>query len=341
MRGKKLKFRSTITKTKIVIFDESPLMRKIISDIFVNDVSIEIVGMFKDFDKMKKFLNGLDFIVDCIIVNLIFDKKDIINILLDIKKYTLNIILVSNIDLDRIDMFKQVLEFKNIKFIEYLNKLDLSCMSQVKEEIKKEVYDIKNSRIKDILFDGKRAVVIASSTGGPKVLEYIFRGLGVEINIPIFIVQHMPDGYTKQFVERLNGICNYKFCEGEDGEVAKSNVIYVAPSGYHMQINYGGKIILNRNEFVNNVRPSADVLFCSASKFYKKGLLGIVLTGMGKDASYGVQCIKYNGGTTIAQDNKSCVVFGMPKSAIETGKIDKILSIDEIILEILKHSGKV
>lgn len=341
MRGKKLKSKSTITKTKILILDESPLMRKIISDIFVDDVSIEIVGSFKNFDKMKKFLNEINFKVDCIVVNIIFDKKDIINILLDIKKYTLNIILVSNIDLDKIDMFKQVLEFKNIKFIEYMNKLNLSCISNVKEEVRKEVYKIKNSRIKDVLFDGKRAIVIAASTGGPKVLEYIFKELEVEINIPIFIVQHMPDGYTKQFVERLNEICNYKFCEGEDGEVAKSNVIYIAPSGYHMQINYGGKIILNKDEFVNNVRPSADVLFCSASKFYKKGLLGIVLTGMGKDASYGVQCIKYNGGTTIAQNNRSCVVFGMPKSAIETGKIDKILSIDEIILEILKHSGKV
>lgn len=93
MRGKKLKSKTTITKTKIVILDESPLMRKIISDIFINDVSIELVGIFEDFGKMKKFLNGLNSVVDCIVVNLIFDKKDTINILLDIKKYTLNIIL--------------------------------------------------------------------------------------------------------------------------------------------------------------------------------------------------------------------------------------------------------
>lgn len=336
--GKKLKFKDTITKTKIIIFDESPLLRKIITDTFSNDAGIEIVGIFKDTVEMKNFLDELDYMVDCIIINLISDKKNLINILLDVKKYGLNIIFTANIDSDRVKFVKQVLGIENIKFIKYYGNLE--NISSIKEEISEEVYKIKNGRIKRALFGADKAIVIASSTGGPKILEYIFIKLDKEIDIPIFIVQHMPDGYTKQFVERLSDVCNYNFCEGKDGEIIKSDRIYVAPSGYHMQIRSGKKIVLDQGEFVNNVRPSADVLFCSASKIYRDGLLGIVLTGMGKDASYGIECIKRMGGKTMAQDQASCTVFGMPKSAIETGKIDKVLSVDEIMYEILKHSGK-
>lgn len=330
-----------ITKIKIIIFDESPLMRNIISEIFSNDKDIEIVGTFKTFDETKKFLNEIDYVIDCVITNLISDKEDFINVLLYIKHYTFNIVFISNLTMNRTKMLEQVLEFKDIKFVDYSGKLNLTSIGHVKEAIKNEVYSIRMRRIKRALFDGKRAIVIASSTGGPKVLEYLFERLGIEILIPIFIVQHMPDGCTKQFVDRLNKTCNYKFSEARNGESIKQNMIYIAPSGYHMLITNEDKIILNQNEVVNNVRPSADILFCSASKVYKNGLLGIVLTGMGKDASDGIKCIKQNGGKTIVQNEKSCTVFGMPKAAIETGSVDKVLPIDEIILEIVKHSRKV
>lgn len=335
-----MKFKDTITKTKVIIFDESPLMRKIMTDTFSNDVGIEIVGIFKDTIELKKFLEELDYVVDCIIINLISDKKNLINLLLDVKQYGLNIIFAANIDSDRAKFVNQVLGIENIKFIKYYGNLDLENISTIKEEISEEVHKIKNRRIKRALFGADKAIVIASSTGGPKILEHIFIKLDKEIDIPIFIVQHMPDGHTKHFVERLTDVCNYNFCEGKNGEFVKSDRIYVAPSGYHMQIGSGKKIILDQGNFVNNVRPSADILFCSASKIYRDGLLGIVLTGMGKDASYGVECIKRMGGKTMAQDEASCTVFGMPKSAIETGKIDKVLSVDEIIFEILKHCGK-
>lgn len=337
-----LKFNgSNITKTRIIIFDESPLMRNIISEIFSNDRDIEIVGTFKTFNEIKKFLNEINYVVDCVITNIISDKEDFINVLLYIKHYTFNIVFISNLSMNRTKMLEQVLEFKDIRFVDYSGKLNLTSIGPVKESIKKEVYSIKMRRIKRALFDGKRAIVIASSTGGPKVLEYLFERLRIEIFIPIFIVQHMPDGCTKQFVDRLNKTCNYKFSEARNGEGIKQNMIYIAPGGYHMLVTNGNKIILNQNEAVNNVRPSADILFCSASKVYKDGLLGIVLTGMGRDASAGIKCIKENGGKTIVQNEKSCTVFGMPKAAIETGSVDKILPIDEIILEIVKHSGKV
>lgn len=328
-------------KTRIIIFDESPLMRNIISEIFSNDKDVEVVGTFKTFNEIRKFLSEIDYIVDCIITNLILSNDDFINVLLYIKHYTFNIVFISNLNTNRVAMLKQVLEFKDIKFVDYCGKLNLTSIGNVKTQIKNEIELIKINRITLSMFEGKRAIVIASSTGGPKVLEYLFERLETELTIPIFIVQHMPDGCTKQFVDRLNEKCNYKFSEAQHGEYIESNTIYIAPSGYHMVITENNRIGLNQEEAVNNVRPSADVLFCSASKIYKSGLLGIVLTGMGKDASYGIACIKKNGGKAIVQNEKSCTVFGMPKAAIQTGSVDKILPIDEIILEIVKHSGKV
>ena len=335
-----MKFDRTITKTKILIFDESPLMRKILTSVFLSDIGIEIVGTFKEYKETKDFLSNLDYLLDCIIVNFVCYREDVLNILLDIKQYSRNVFLVIKCETKELEPIKGVLDSENIKIIGNSKDLNLGSISHIKEEIVKEVYEIKNSRIRNVLFIKKKAIVIAASTGGPKVLENIFTNLEIDLKIPIFVVQHMPDGYTKQFADRLNEICKYTFCEGRDGEIIKSNMIYIAPSGYHMQI-IKNKIMLDKTNFVNSVRPSADVLFCSASKVYKEGLLGIVLTGMGKDASYGIECIKNRNGVTVAQNEKSCDVFGMPKSAIETGKIDKILSIKEIVLEILNHSSKI
>lgn len=334
-----MNYKNDISKTKVVILDESPLMKKLVYDLFANDAGIDIIGIFKDYTNMRKFLYDLSYMADCIIVSL-NEREDILNILIELKKYGFNVMFITNIDLNITTNIREIVESNNITIIPYLGKLNLNIISQIKDQVLKEVYRIKNIRIKRVLLNPDRAIVIASSTGGPKVIEYIFSKIRTEVDMPIFIVQHMPSGCTKQFADRLRKVCNFDFCEGMDREIIKSNVVYVAPSGYHMQIS-GKQIFLDQNDFVNNVRPSADVLFKSASKVYKEGLLGIVLTGMGKDASMGVQEIKKRGGITVAQNEISCAVFGMPKSAIETGKIDKVLSIDDIVIEILKHSGKV
>ncbi len=330
-----------IDKTKIIILDESPLMKKLVYDEFLDDMEIDIVGIFRDYKSMKCFLSNLKYMVDCVVVNLKYVRDDILNILLDLKCYGFNILFVTNIESQKISSMKQVLDFKNIKFIDYLGKLTLSEISQIKDSIIKEVHTIKNNRIKQNISNLEKAIVIASSTGGPKIIERIFSRFKMNLDIPIFIVQHMPDGCTKQFADRLSQICNFQFHEGRDGELIKPNIIYIAPSGFHMEIHSSKRIFLNKNDFVNNVRPSADLLFCSASKLYREGLLGIVLTGMGKDASFGVECVKKRGGTTISQNENSCEVFGMPKAAIETGNIDKVLSVNDIVVEILKHSGKI
>lgn len=174
------------------------------------------------------------------------------------------------------------------------------------------------------------AIVIASSTGGPKTLTSIFEKLPKNANaLPIFIVQHMPKGFTLSFAKRLDSVCALKVKEAEQGEIIQRGHVYVAPGDYHMMVEEN-RIILDQKDKYLGVRPAADYLFQSAAPSYQDKLLSIILTGMGRDGTEGIRHIKKYGGINIAQDKASSVVFGMPGSAIKTKNVDLVLSMEEI-----------
>jgi len=183
------------------------------------------------------------------------------------------------------------------------------------------------------------AVVIGASTGGPKALQQVLTKLPANLNVPVFVVQHMPEGFTKVFAERLNKVCNLKVTEAEDGMSINRNTIYIAKGGSHMIIDSSIRVSLNKEPSIWGVRPAVDKLFESASKVYGGNLLSVVLTGMGKDGAEGSKRIKDCGGITISEDKSTCTIYGMPKAAYETGKIDLVLPLDQIcnkITEIVK-----
>lgn len=183
------------------------------------------------------------------------------------------------------------------------------------------------------------AVVIGASTGGPKALQQVLTKLPGNLNVPVFVVQHMPEGFTKVFAERLNKVCNLNVTEAEDGMSINRNTIYIAKGGSHMIIDSSIRVSLNKEPSIWGVRPAVDKLFESASKVYGGNLLSVVLTGMGKDGAEGSKRIKDCGGITISEDKSTCTIYGMPKAAYETGKIDLVLPLDQIcnkITEIVK-----
>lgn len=183
------------------------------------------------------------------------------------------------------------------------------------------------------------AVVIGASTGGPKALQQVLTKLPANLNVPVFVVQHMPKGFTKVFAERLNKVCNLNVTEAEDGMSINRNTIYIAKGGSHMIIDSSIRVSLNKEPSIWGVRPAVDKLFESASKVYGGNLLSVVLTGMGKDGAEGSKRIKDCGGITISEDKSTCTIYGMPKAAYETGKIDLVLPLDQIcnkITEIVK-----
>lgn len=176
----------------------------------------------------------------------------------------------------------------------------------------------------------KKVIVIGASTGGPTVIRYLIGNLNKLENTSIFIAQHMTASFTSIFAKRLNEDCKVDVVECYDNQEIKPNVVYIAKGGYHMEVQ-NGRIMLNDGNPIHGVKPAVDKLFCSVAKEYGEKVIGIVLTGMGKDGAYGISEIKDNGGVTIAQNQETSTVFGMPKVAIETGKVDYVLSVDEIL----------
>ena len=195
-----------------------------------------------------------------------------------------------------------------------------------------------------VLAKPAEAVCIGVSTGGPEALMQVFGAFNAPLNVPVFIVQHMPADFTALLAARLSasGVMTVK--EAEDGEIAQPGIVYIAPGGFHMTVTRPGTktiIHLNTDPPENSCRPAVDVLFRAASQVYGSGLLAVMLTGMGYDGLKGSQLIKEKGGQVIAQDEASSVIWGMPGAVVQAGLADGVLPIDKIADEIIFRTRKV
>jgi two-component system chemotaxis response regulator CheB len=176
-------------------------------------------------------------------------------------------------------------------------------------------------------------VAIGISTGGPNALRVLLADIKADFKVPILIVQHMPEGFTAEFAKSLTRICPLEVKEAEDNDLIAKGRILIAPGNKHMKIEQkrlGNVVSINSSDLVNGHRPSAGVLFNSVAETYGNRAMGVIMTGMGRDGSAEIANIYKAGGYTIAQDEKSSVVFGMPRVAIELGSINKILSLNDM-----------
>jgi two-component system chemotaxis response regulator CheB len=185
-----------------------------------------------------------------------------------------------------------------------------------------------------------RAVVIASSTGGPKALLTFFSLLPGDFPAPIVIVQHNTSGFDESFVQWLNNYTSLKVKIAEEGEIPKAGTVYVAPTDKHLEfrVTEGRLISLyhNNDKPEHNQKPAADVLFRTAAETLKESVISVVLTGMGNDGAAGTRRIQEMGGITLAQDEDSSLIYGMPKAAAETGCVDMVLPLDRLPGELVK-----
>ncbi|MBL0125804.1 MAG: chemotaxis response regulator protein-glutamate methylesterase [Betaproteobacteria bacterium] len=185
-----------------------------------------------------------------------------------------------------------------------------------------------------------KVIVIGASTGGAEALKEILMAMPDDCP-PILIAQHMPGTFTKLFAKRLDGLCKITVKEAEDEEPALPGHAYVAPGGFHLRVERNGGrgygIKLAQDAPVNLHRPSVDVLFNSAAEFAGPDAVGAILTGMGKDGAVGLLAMKKKGAFTIAQDEASSIVFGMPKEAIEIGAVDAIAPLNQIARRIMSQ----
>jgi two-component system chemotaxis response regulator CheB len=190
------------------------------------------------------------------------------------------------------------------------------------------------------------AVAIGVSTGGPAALDLLLPALPANFQLPVFIVQHMPEVFTKLFAERLNGRCRIPVREAVEGEPVRPGTIYIAKGNWHMEVLAAARpgspntLRLTQGPLENHCRPAVDVLFRSAASVYGQGVLAVVLTGMGSDGMLGCRVIREHGGSVLAQDQATSTVWGMPGAVTTAGLAHKVLPLDAIAPEILRLASR-
>lgn len=177
---------------------------------------------------------------------------------------------------------------------------------------------------------GHPVVVIAASLGGPKALSALLAHLPRDFKAPVLIVQHISDGFTGGMAQWLAWQTSSRVVEATDGEQLQPGTTYVAPSGFHLAVRADGRIKLEDTPPLMGFKPSCDRLLESAAAAFGRRAIGVILTGMGRDGAKGLKAIREAGGHTVAQDEASCVVFGMPREAIALGAAEKILPLEQI-----------
>jgi two-component system chemotaxis response regulator CheB len=188
-----------------------------------------------------------------------------------------------------------------------------------------------------------KVLVIGVSTGGPTALGKILPELPSTFPLPILVVQHMPALFTRFLAERLNSTCKLRVAEATQGVQVKPGKILIAPGDFHMRVTSNGEgvsICLDQSERQNSCRPAVDALFASAGEVYGGAAIAVILTGMGQDGLRGVEILKARGASILAQDEASSVVWGMPGAIVTAGLADRVLTLSDVVPEILRMAGR-
>ena len=354
-------------KIKIIVVDDSAFMRKAISDMIESESKFEVVAKLRDGRELIEKVDKYN--PDLITLDLQMRDLDGLATLKELKKLGKNypVLMVSSSTTEGSELTLECLDNGAISFITKPSgsiSLDIIKVQKNLIEQIKSITSSVNYRKKIINTDNKTsytynnleiikeksihtlsaisknkridAVVIGASTGGPKALQEVLTKLPGNLGVPVFVVQHMPEGFTKVFSERLDKVCEMKVIEASEGMKITKDTIYIAKGGQHMTIGSNNVINLNEEPPIWGVRPAVDKLFNSAIKVYGGNLISAILTGMGRDGADGTSNIKGSGGITISEDKSTCIIYGMPKAAFETGKVDLVIPLNEIATKIIK-----
>jgi two-component system chemotaxis response regulator CheB len=334
-------------KVRVLVVDDSALMRKLIPQMLEADHNIEVVGTamdgnfcLKKIEELKPHVVTLDLQMPG--MNGIDTLKEIM------RRHPLPVIVVSSHSIDGASITFKALGLGAFDFVtkpqdasahmaETARQLIAKIKAAADCKVVRPGTGLGPSARPEKTTTGKYApsptkvVAIGISTGGPQALEYLLAQLPPDFSGTILVVQHMPTGFTEMFAKRLDELCALQVKEAQSGDVLQAGRVLVCPGSRHMTVKrlpMGDVVVLNDDPLVNGHRPSVDVLFNSLAQEFGRSSVAVLMTGMGDDGAQGLGAVKKAGGMTIAQNEESCVVFGMPKAAIERGYATRVVGLD-------------
>lgn len=354
-------------KIKVMIVDDSALIRKLLTNFLEEDPQIEVVGCAPNGKIALDKISKLD--PDIVTLDVQMPQMDGIETLSRImSEFPLPVIMISAYTEEGAHLTFQALEIGAVDFITKPDAMFSRSIVDIKNEIIMKIKAARRVKVKKVsraeskeiikqeselekrpaarkperelkLSKCDKLVCIGVSTGGPEALKQIIPELPADIEAGILIVQHMPPGFTNAFAERLNLLSRVEVREAREGDMILPGRVLVAKGDYHLRVKeeqFAYITRLTREERVKMFRPSIDVMMMSAAELFRKNSIGIIMTGMASDGVEGIRSIKEKGGTTLAQDEASSVVYGMNKLAVESGYVDRIVGLDKIVPAVLE-----
>ncbi|MCL1864839.1 MAG: chemotaxis response regulator protein-glutamate methylesterase [Spirochaetes bacterium] len=344
---------------KVLIVDDSSLIRKIVSDILEKDPDIKVIGTANDGKAAILMNNELNPDVITLDIEMpILDGLSALKLIMSTNPKP--VIMMSALTQHGADATFKALELGAVDFIPKksthvslsIEDLGVLLITKVKAAAKSRLNAYKlgtdinrtnliNTETKPVISEvSDKIVAIGTSTGGPSALINIFNKFPEKFPSPVVVVQHMPEGFTGAFSDRLNHNSNLEVKEAKDGDELLSGHGYVAPGHSHMGVEKKGdkfKLKVFKAPKVSGHMPSIDVLFDSVAEYAGSKSVGVILTGMGRDGAAGLLKIKSKGGYTIAQNEETSIVYGMNKVAVEIGAVNEIVPLWQITDRIVKH----
>lgn len=340
---------------KVLIVDDSAMVRSILQKELSKDPNIEVIGTAPDPYVARDKIVQLK--PDVITLDIEMPRMDGITFLKKLMQYyPLPVIIVSSLTPKGGELAMEALEAGAVEVlckpgaaytvgdmsVELIDKIKAAARVRVqKKEISTTSATAAYKKL-SLTKTTNKVVVIGASTGGTEALARVLMVLPP--NAPgIAIVQHMPEHFTRSFADRLNELCDIEVKEASNGDSVIPGRALIAPGNYHILLKRSGAnyyVEVKSGPLVSRHRPSVDVLFKSASQYGGKNVVGVIMTGMGKDGAEGMKLMHEQGAKTIAQDESTCVVFGMPKEAIALNAVDYIVPLDKIPQKILELASE-
>ncbi|GIV07224.1 MAG: chemotaxis response regulator protein-glutamate methylesterase [Fimbriimonadales bacterium] len=337
-----------MSKIRVLVVDDSMFMRRMVTDLLNRDAAIEVIGAAKNGQEGLEMARRLK--PDVITLDVEMPVMDGVTMLQQLmQEQKTPVLMLSSLTTEGAEVTLKCLDLGAVDFVAKPSGSISLDIYKISSQIIEKVKAVAKARVTTApvavvapsappqpspQFKGGAhdapLVVIGASTGGPRALNVVMSRLPLGLNAKILLIQHMPEGFTRSLAERLDRSSAFSVYEAQGGETLQAGVAYLAQGGKHLKVERGGRLTLTQDPPVHGVRPAVDVALLSLAQTYQGALVVAILTGMGSDGAAGLRALHAKGAYTIAEDESTCVVFGMPRAAIQTGCVKRVAPLHQI-----------